>query len=76
MLLKSIKCNSVEVIKLLIDAGVALESVDRDGNTALLVAAKNGYFAIIELLVASGANVNHCNKVSDAFVCLNNCGLN
>jgi ankyrin repeat protein len=40
------------------------------GDTALIYAAENGYFAIADLLLRAGADINRKNKVSFYFITL------
>lgn len=42
-----------------------LEDLDVEGETALFYAVKSGNLAIIEYLIAAGANVNHQNTVGN-----------
>ncbi|CDK31054.1 ankyrin repeat domain-containing protein [Candidatus Babela massiliensis] len=50
-----------EVIRLLL-LGANIDVQDKDGNTALIIAAKKPNSDIIRILIASGANVNAQNK--------------
>ena len=51
--------NENVVGKLLLENGVDPNSVDQDGFTALMLAAKNGHKEVAELLLKNGANPNH-----------------
>ena len=48
----------------LLEQGANAEAVDKDGNTALHLAAKNGHDAVIRTLLDKGANI--CFRRSDA----------
>ncbi|AWV71508.1 ankyrin repeat domain-containing protein [Leptospira borgpetersenii serovar Hardjo-bovis] len=48
-----------EVVKLLIDSGVDVNAADRNGDTSLRFAIENGLFEIVQLLVESGAVIEH-----------------
>lgn len=51
--------NSVEVVKLLIDAGADVDARSEKGTTALMLAAKNSKGVdVINLLLEKGADVN------------------
>jgi uncharacterized protein len=45
-----------EVIELLLAAGAPIDAVDNRGRTALMIAAELGYAAIVDLLLARGAD--------------------
>lgn len=47
-----------EVIKLLLDKGVDIDSFNNSGNTPLIVAANRGEIKTIEVLLKHGANIN------------------
>jgi ankyrin repeat protein len=46
---------------------VNLEDVDKDGNTALLLAADNGRLTMMRKLVKAGANIHHRNNNGEDF---------
>lgn len=48
-----------EIVKLLIDSGVDVNAADRNGETPLRFAIENGLFEIVQLLVESGAVIEH-----------------
>ncbi len=48
----------VDIAKLLISRGAAVDSEDKNGNTSLWVAAMKGNTAVAALLIAHGARVN------------------
>jgi ankyrin repeat protein len=51
--------GEIEILQMLLPRGIDVnEPVGRDGWTALLSAIKNGHRAVVQLLVAAGANVN------------------
>ena len=49
---------SYEVIKLLMDYGMLIDTRAYDGTTALILAASEQYSSVIELLIKAGADVN------------------
>jgi ankyrin repeat protein len=49
--------NKPRHLKQLLDLGHPLEQEDEDGQTALNVAAKNGYIVCTEMLLDAGANL-------------------
>lgn len=53
--------NSLNTCRKLINRGAEIEAVDNNGDTALFYAVRRQYTAIIKLLLAKGANVNHTN---------------
>lgn len=56
--------NSQEVINYLLDnvGYLDINSLDKDGNTALMLAAKNGNYDVVVNLIANGANINKENR--------------
>jgi len=51
-----------ELVKLLLSISADANARDRDGNTALMLAAGKGAFQVIETLLKGGADVNAENK--------------
>ncbi|KAL4230519.1 hypothetical protein ACF0H5_010901 [Mactra antiquata] len=49
----SVLTNQVEVCRMLIEAGAELESRDKDGNTALLIACRDGLLPVVQCLLGS-----------------------
>ena len=50
---------------MLLDAGSGPEGANEDGQTALMLAIKNGDLPLVQMLVNAGANVNVVEKVQD-----------
>jgi hypothetical protein len=57
------RAKLAELIKYAISIGIDLNAEKSDGDTALHIAIENGAVDMVELLIESGANVNH----QDAF---------
>lgn len=55
----------MEATQYLIDAGAYIEVLDKDGNTPLASAAKDGYIWVIRALSKSGAKLNPPNVQSE-----------
>jgi ankyrin repeat protein len=51
------------VVQQLIDAGANLNATGSDGDTALIFAIRKGNDAIVQRLIAAGANVKVFNKI-------------
>jgi ankyrin repeat protein len=47
---------AIEVAKLLLDAGAAIDAVDNRGRSALMIAAERGDGAVVEFLLSRGAD--------------------
>lgn len=63
-MLKAEEGNFEEVQKILADLQQPnINAVNRNGSTALSLAAKNGSYGIVEALVQAGADVNIKNSV-------------
>lgn len=56
-------------VRLLIESSVNLEDVTCYGDTALIIAAKNGYVNIVKMLLAKGVDPNAVNKQSYNSLC-------
>lgn len=57
--------SSHTVALLLLQQGVAIESQDSRGDTALIMASSQGNITLVRLLKEAGANVHHCNQFSE-----------
>ncbi len=57
--------GDMQVVRNMVCRGVDVNARDRDGNTALHLAAKYGHAAIVEFLVSQGADVNAANKYDE-----------
>lgn len=56
------KQGSGENIKLLLEAGMPVNSVDEDGNTALHLAAEGGHVEVINILLSAGIDTDKKDK--------------
>ncbi len=48
--------NQTEAAKLLVDAGATVDAQNKDGMTALMIAASHGNIELVRMLLAKGAN--------------------
>ncbi len=55
--------GDLQAMELFQTAGMEIDAVDADGNTALIQAATNGRKAAVEALVAAGADPRHINSL-------------
>jgi ankyrin repeat protein len=61
--------GKVEIVKLLVENGAAVDAVDSDGLTALQVASLLGHISVVTYLLDHGADVNHTtNKERDTSI--------
>jgi len=56
------KLNSLDILKILIEAGAKADLKCKDGSTALSFAAGHGHFEKVKCLIEAGAIVNHPRK--------------
>ncbi|MFN4151806.1 MAG: ankyrin repeat domain-containing protein [Candidatus Sericytochromatia bacterium] len=61
LLLATEKDLNVNVIKLLIEKGLDVNSISKDGNSPLCYASFNGNKEVVKLLISKNANVNNIN---------------
>lgn len=54
----------LNIVKLLIDNDVSINSIDNGGNTPLHYASKGGYLEIVKLLIDKNADINLMNRHS------------
>lgn len=59
---KAVREASLDMVKLLIDRGAEIESVDAMQNTPLLIAVKSGSVEKLQFLLAQGANIEASNS--------------
>lgn len=55
---RAVERNYVQIVKLLLDAGASPEFRDREGRTALMMAAWKNQWHVLQLLITRGADVN------------------
>jgi len=55
---KAVEDNDIDQVKLLLNAGTDVNAKDRDGATAIHMAAFHGHTEMVELLLDRGADVN------------------
>ncbi|CAO3590005.1 unnamed protein product [Absidia cylindrospora] len=59
--------KDISLLDLLIEKGASVDIADDDGETALLLAIRNGFIDGVKLIIESGhADVNHSEKVNGA----------
>ena len=57
------KGNTEEALRIIQTSGIDLDAVlNKDGNTALIIASQRGYLDIVKALIAAGADVNAASK--------------
>lgn len=59
---EQIEADALAIARLAIELGGNVNQADREGNTALHLAASKGFNRVIDLLVTNGATVNARNK--------------
>lgn len=60
---QAIECGHKEVIQLMLERGVDINTIDYEGNSGLHVAAKQGFYEITSMLLKQGANFESSNNV-------------
>lgn len=63
-----------DIVEELVEFGAELDSVDEDGNTALILAARHNHLAAMKILIDNGDNVNRRNPVTLDSALLNAAG--
>ena len=63
LLIRALKSGVSSVVELHLSRGLPKDSRDSLGNSPLMIAAQNGHFAICEMLLRAGANVEHQNNL-------------
>jgi ankyrin repeat protein len=62
--MKAVSRNNLEILEMLIEAKASLDYVDTHGDTACIIAAREGHAASLEWLLAGNADVTIKNQVS------------
>jgi len=62
---EAVSGQHVEIVEMLCDSGFEVDSVDLEGNSALHLAAREGYDDILRTLVTKGADINKRNKCGE-----------
>lgn len=61
----AVELKNIELLELLIEKGASVDIADDDGETALLLAIRNGFLDGVKILIESGhANVDHSEKIN------------
>ncbi|EGZ08510.1 hypothetical protein PHYSODRAFT_436474, partial [Phytophthora sojae] len=54
--------GTVDIIRVLLDHGAAVDLVDETGDSPLITAAENGHVEVVKLLIERGATVDLFNN--------------
>jgi ankyrin repeat protein len=54
--------GDADALRAMLEAGEDVDSLDRYGQTALMLAARSGHVAAVEVLVEAGAQLDHTAK--------------
>lgn len=57
-LFRAVERNHVGIVRLLLESGACPETKDKEGRTALMMAALNNHWHVLQLLISRGADVN------------------
>jgi ankyrin repeat protein len=72
-LTKAIYNSRLDIVKILVEAGVNINKKNTDGNTALMCATRINNLEIVKYLVEAGAEINIVSKYNNAInVAINN----
>lgn len=64
MHVQAVECGQKECVHLMLERGADVTCTDTHKNSALHLAAKQGSFTIISMLLKKGININAQNAVS------------
>lgn len=57
--------GNVEKMLALLDAGAPINAIDRQGNTAIMIATQNDHVDVVKVLIEQGADLNIRNDHQD-----------
>lgn len=63
LLIRALKSGVASVVEFHLSRGLPKDSRDSLGNSPLMIAAQNGHFAICEMLLRAGVDVEHQNNL-------------
>ncbi|MCR9028967.1 sigma-70 family RNA polymerase sigma factor [Citrobacter amalonaticus] len=63
LLIRALKSGVSSVVEFHLSRGLPKDSRDSLGNSSLMIAAQNGHFAICEMLLRAGVDVEHQNNL-------------
>jgi len=63
LLIRALKSGVASVVEFHLSRGLPKDSRDSLGNSPLMIAAQNGHFAICEMLLCAGVDVEHQNNL-------------
>ena len=63
LLIRALKSGVASVVEFHLSTGLPKDSRDSLGNSPLMIAAQNGHFAICEMLLCAGVDVEHQNNL-------------
>lgn len=58
----AVECGDAATLGALLERGDDVDSRDRYGQTALMLAARSGHGEVVEVLLTHGADLDHCAK--------------
>lgn len=63
----AVELKNASLLQLLIEKGATVDIADDDGETALILAVRNGFIEGVKILIDAGhASINHTEKINGA----------
>jgi len=59
-----VECGFKDIVQQMLEKNAEINSVDTDGNTALHIATRLGFYDVATLLLKKGADFESANKAS------------
>jgi hypothetical protein len=69
-ILKAVQVNDLPAVQTLLSRGMEVDTADQDGNSLLMIAAREGHLELVRFLVGQKANLDARNRFGETAIML------